>query len=325
LRPRFLAVLAAALVVGAAAPARSGEAPTPLTLDEIGHYFVRDRAAAERFWKDGFGAREMAHPAGKRPLSFITFLSLQVGEPSIMISPKGPFEGMSGTRTPGFYERPEAASGKDAPPVFGVHWVGVRTRSLDEAVKRLEGAGIAIAARDVRLPGDSGARAAMVVDPDGNRVVVVERKGGPETGFGFDHVQLLVASAAENERFFRDVFAGETVVRAPGSAVVRAGGARIVLSEPAALGLRPEDVRKRDPGVFWWGIDHISFLYDDVRAAGKAAVAKGHRFPREPAVLEYFGEPTVYTFGYAFSPDGLQCEMVREEGRTNPRTRVAAP
>ena len=281
---------------------------------------MRDRAATERFWKEAFGAREMAHP-GPRAIAFITFLNLGPGEGSIMISPPGPFEGMA-VGDPGRWRREVVPVTPDLPPAFGVHWVGVRTGSLTVAVSRLKAAGIR-AREGVRLPAEPLARAALVLDPDDNLVAVVERAGA--TGFGFDHLQLLVGSVDENERFFRDVLAGEVGDRRSGTTVMRVGGAAIVLSEPEGLGLRRPDVQPRDPSKFRYGIDHISFLYADARTAAESARAKGYRFPLEPRVLTYFGEPTVYTFGFTLSPDGLQCEMLTEEGRRGPRTRLAGP
>jgi catechol 2,3-dioxygenase-like lactoylglutathione lyase family enzyme len=92
-----------------------------------------------------------------------------------------------------------------------------------------------------------------------------------------------------------------------------------VLAEPEAVGLRREQIVERDPREFRYGVDHIGFLYRDVKAAVAAAKAKGYQFKLEGAPLMYYGQPTVYLFAITFTPDGFQCEMVQQEGRLGAR------
>ena len=314
---RSTALLSLALAVSAAA--QTAPDTQPRNFDEI-HYFLRDRAAGVRFFEQAFGARLMLHP-GRRPLEFIDILNLRPGEPSINVSAKGPYPGMGVLADPKRWQRTVVEPSPDQPPVYGVYWLGIRTPSLEGALRRVSQAGARVRTRSLRIPGEPKARAALVVGPDENLFAIVERPepADPRFPFAFDHLQLLVKSVADNERFFTDLYAGEVTLRERGSAVMKIAGATLRLSEPEALGLRRAAVLPRDPAVFRYGVDHVSFLYEDATPAYQAARAKGRSFLFEPRPLLYFGEPTEYQFGVALSPDGLGCEMLSEKGRRGPR------
>jgi catechol 2,3-dioxygenase-like lactoylglutathione lyase family enzyme len=178
------------------------------------------------------------------------------------------------------------------------------------------------------LPHDILARAAMIEGPDFNQIALVERKQQqrpkPDNtsiwgDFGIDHLMLLVKNAKENEIFFRDVFAGRVIGRRPYVTTMKIADATIVLAEPEAVGLKRNQVQTHDPKKFRYGIDHLGFLYSDVKAAVESAKAKGYRFLLDGARMSYYGAPTVYTFAVIFNPDGLHFEMVQEDGRTKAR------
>ncbi len=302
------------------------KAPPPVLLDDI-HYYVSDRNAAEEFFTGFFGARVMPHP-GPKPLEFVTFLSLRPGEGTIGISPRGPFPGIH-VDDRNRWKREIIEPSEELPPTYGVFWLGIRTPTLIETLTRLEIEGMKVTQRMLSLPHDFLARAVLVEGPDFNRIALVERRDQQVSkphervawgDFGVDHLLLLVKSAKENEIFFREVYAGRVTGRRPNIVTMKVANTIIVLAEPEAFGLKRENVQPRDPKKFRYGIDHIGFLYPDLKTAVSAAMSKGYRFLPEGTRMNYYDEPTAYTYAITLSPDGLPCEMVQEDGRTGPRT-----
>ncbi len=269
---------------------------------------------------------------GSNPLRFVTFLSLRAGEGTINFSPRGPFPGVR----VGEYEswaREVIEPAEDLPPRYGVHWLGIRALLMNRTLTRLEVEGVRVTQRMLSLPHDILARAAMVEGPDFTQIVLVERKPQSNPGannkaiwgdFGIDHLLLLVKSAKENETFFRDVFAGRVIGRRQGVTTMKVADATIVLAEPEALSLKRDRVQPRDSKKFRYGIDHLGFLYADIATAVEAAKAKGHKFLLDGVRMNYHDEPTPYFFAIIFSPEGLQCKMVQEDGRAGPRVKAAA-
>lgn len=305
---------------------QSQKIPAPVLLDDI-HYYVSDRKAAEEFFIEHFAARVMPHPQ-PRPLQFITFLSLRQGEGTINISPRGPFPGIR-LDDPNQWNQEVTEPSEDLPPVYGVYWLGIRSGALNQTLTRLEIEGVRVAQRMLSLPHDILARAAMIEGPDWNQIALVERKQQSRPNaeenavwgdFGIDHLLLLVKSMKDNETFFRDLFGGSVVMRRNHLTTMKVAGTMIILVEPEALALKRETVQPRDPKKFRYGIDHIGFLYADLKPAVELAKAKGYTFLREPATVNYYDEPTAYTLAIILSPDGLQCQMVQENGRARART-----
>jgi catechol 2,3-dioxygenase-like lactoylglutathione lyase family enzyme len=316
------ALLALAIIAGSVFSLSLQKAPAPALLDDI-HYYVRDRKAAEAFFIERFAARVIPHP-GPKSLEFITFLSLRSGQGTINVSPRGPFPGIS-VDDSNYWQRKVFEPSEDLRPKYGVYWLGIRAPFLNLTLTMLEIEGVRVTQRMLSLPHDILARAALIEGPDSSQIALVERKQrkrpNPEDrrvwgDFGIDHLMLLVKSARDNERFLRDVFAGRVIGRRPFVTTMKVADATIVLSEPEALGLKRDQVQTHDPGQFSYGVDHLGFLYTDVRAAVESAKAKGYRFLRDDARVRYFGTPTVYTSAVTYNPDGLRFEMVQEDGRT---------
>jgi catechol 2,3-dioxygenase-like lactoylglutathione lyase family enzyme len=140
-------------------------------------------------------------------------------------------------------------------------------------------------------------------------------------GYGLDHLQLLVEDADANAKLFQDIYAGELIESRNGTRVLKVIDITVVVSEPADLGLDPAAVEPRNVDTkFRYGVDHIAWIFEDVYAAAAAAKAKGYTFTLEPIRFHIRGEPTLYDFGYLFSPDGLQLELMSEQWRVGPRT-----
>lgn len=305
-----------------AVPADTGEtAPEPIMLDDI-HYYVLDRDGATDFFERHFNAREMAQPG--RPLKFIDILQLHPQQSTINISPKGPFEGIA-VSAPGRWEREVIEPSPDLPPMYGVHWLALSTPDLDATLDRLTANGVEVERSARTLPAEPDARAATIYGPAYTLITLVERPDAeyPASGVRIDHLQLLVGDVGANEEFYRDVFGGEVVRRHDGSTVLDIAGTRFVLSAPSAFEFSADEVVPRDPDTFRPGIDHIGFFYEDVRPAYQHAQKQGYEFALEPTRMNYFDEPTPYTFAITFSPDSLQCEMYQQDGRTGPRTDYA--
>jgi catechol 2,3-dioxygenase-like lactoylglutathione lyase family enzyme len=301
----------------------SQRAPLPLLFDHI-HYYVTDRRAAEAFFIERFAAQVIPLP-GPRPLEFVTFLNLRAGEGTISISPRGPFKGIPARGGVGEAIEPK----EDSPPIHGVYWLALRTSSLNRTLTRLEIEGVRVTQRTLRMPHDMFARAVMIEGPDFSNIALVERRDtqGSKRGervvwgeFGIDHIMLLVPDVKITEGFFRNVYAAKVMARRPSTTTLKIADATIVLAEPEALGLQRESVKAPDMQRFRYGVDHLGFLYADIKAAVESAKMKGYTFLSESTRLNYFDQPTVYTLATIMSPDGLRCEMFQEDGRTGPHT-----
>ncbi|MFN7948549.1 MAG: hypothetical protein U0Z53_24565 [Blastocatellia bacterium] len=298
----------------------AGKTPltAPLMFDAV-HYYTPDREAATHFFRELFGARGMAL-AGKRPPGFIDLLSLRPGEGVISISAPGALPGVTANELKG--HPPELMrTAPDLSPVYGPHWLGIRTAALNQALTELEVEGVRVSQRHLLLPGEIGVRAALIYGPDDSLIALVERRGAKgDTPFSLDHLQLLVRSLKENEQFFQRVYAARVLRRYPHTTVMKAADLTLVLSEPAALGLRDSEVQPRDARRLRPGISHLRFLFADVKAAVQAAQSKGVKFQLDGVRLNYDHEPLPYLLAVALSPDGWPCELVQEDGRTGPRT-----
>jgi len=300
----------------------TSEVPEPIMLDDI-HYYVLDRTGAVRFFKEHFKAREMAQPG--RPLQFIDILQLHPQQSTVNISPRGPFEGIAVSEDR--WEREVIEPSSDLPPRYGVHWLALATPDLGATLDRLRTNGVEVERTDRTLPAEPAAQAATVYGPAYTLITLVERPEAdfPESGVRIDHLQLLVDDVEANETFFREVFGGKVVRRYDGSSIMEVAGHRFVLSSPSAFEFSSANVGARDPNTFRPGIDHIGFFYEDVRPAYEHANQEGYEFSLAPSRMNYFGEPTPYTFAITFSPDSLQCELYQQDGRTGPRTSPATP
>jgi catechol 2,3-dioxygenase-like lactoylglutathione lyase family enzyme len=321
----FLACGALLLLLATSAQLHpSQKAPVPLLLDHI-HYYVSDRGAAEAFFIEHFAAQVIPNP-GPRPLEFITFLNLRAGEGTISVSPRGSYEGIS-TGTSSRLKREVIEPKEDSPPLYGVYWLALRTASLNHALTRLEIEGVRVTQRTLSMPHDLLARAVMIEGPDYNNIALVERRNTQRSrtnekvawgDFGIDHIMVLVEEVKTNEDFFRNVYSAKVIARRPSVATLKIADATIVLAEPEAVGLKRESVQSPAPGKFRYGVNHLGFLYADIKAPVETAKAKGYTFISDTFRVKYFDQPTVYTLATIISPDGLLCEMFQEDGRTGP-------
>jgi catechol 2,3-dioxygenase-like lactoylglutathione lyase family enzyme len=320
---RLVAILLSLALAACATQTRKAAdtAPNPLApimLDDLHYYSVKSEELT-RFFTGTMGAKRMREISAN-PLGFIRFYLLSPGQATVNISPKGPFPGIF-VGDPKRWEKETVPPAPDLPPMYGVHWLAFSTRDLAGALERMARDGVHIVSRNFSLPTEPGAKAAAVYTPDFNLVVLVERRGtNAKTDFAIDHLQLLVRDVPANVKFYADVFRGEVLREGARGTDMNIGRHRFVLSDPAALGLAKERVVMRDPKQFRSNIDHLGFLYSDTQPAYEHAVAKGYQFLLKPTPLKYYGAPTPYSFGILFSPDGLQCEMVVEQGRIDART-----
>jgi catechol 2,3-dioxygenase-like lactoylglutathione lyase family enzyme len=324
---RISSLVAIGLVVASSAFAAEPAKPiavdklAPIMLDDI-HYYSVAHPQMKAFFIRHFGAKPMREQP-LNPLTFIDFLAISPTESTINLSPKGPFEGIR-VGDPKRWEKSVVPPSPTLPAMYGVHWVALSTNDLTKALATLEANGVTVAARNFMLPGQPRAKAASVYTPDFNLLVLVERRDAKlNGGFGIDHIQLLVKSVAENVKFFTDVFRGVVRSKNEQATLMEIGRHLFVLSEPPALGLDRAKVAARDPALFRSTVDHIGFLYENADAAYENAAKLGYNFLLKPTLFKFFDKPTPYAFGITFSPDGLQCEMYTETGRTGPRTQVA--
>jgi catechol 2,3-dioxygenase-like lactoylglutathione lyase family enzyme len=298
---------------------------TPALLDEV-HYYVSDRKTAANFFIEHLAARIVPHPP-PMPLDYVTFLSLRSGEGTINVSPRGPFAGIRGSEQ-GEWKRQLTTSGREPPPTYGLHWLGIRTTSFHQTLTRLEIDGVKVSKRSLSLPHDLKCRAALLEGPDFNRLALVEGKQKNRSkaiekaswgDFGIDHLMLLVKDLKANEVFFRDLLGGKVETRRSGVTAMKVADTTIVLAEPEALGIMREDVQARDLDKLIFGDAHIRFLYYDIRPAVSMAKARGYKVIFDGTRMTYFDQPTAYTVALTFSPDGLHIEMAQEAGRVGPR------
>ena len=290
----------------------------PIMLDDI-HYYMSDRDSTNRFFIRHFGARPMAQQP-QNPFQFIDFLLVRPGQSTINISARGPFPGMR-VRDPKRWNRTQIAPSPDLPPMYGMDWLAFCTQNLDVAIAKLKSEGIIFINENFKLPAEPEARAALLWGPDYNRIVIVERKNDNSiTPFGIDHLQYIVEDLAANIKFFSEVYQGKLVRSNKQVAVMLVGGHMFVLATPEGMGHDRSKVVCRSPDFFRYGVDHLGFMYKDIRPAFENAKAKGYPFALEPTRMLYNEQPTVYTFAITSTPDGMQMEMYQEDGRLSART-----
>jgi catechol 2,3-dioxygenase-like lactoylglutathione lyase family enzyme len=294
----------------------------PIMLDDI-HYYVSDtsvREVANNYFKTFFKGRAMAEQ-GLNPLSFIDFISLRPDESTLNISSPGPFPGVK-VGDPKRWLREKIIPSPSNPPMYGVRWLAINTKSIRKTVKKLLKAGYQFAAEDFTLPTEPDVNAVAMYGFDSNIIVLVERPKmkKTKTPFGIDHLQLLVKNLEVNVKFYQDVLGAEIIDKKDRSTVLKIGNHRFVLSEPEALNLSREQVVERDSKKFVANIDHLGFLFDEIEPAFYAAKANNYKVIMEPRMLMYYEKPTPYTFCIIMSPDNLQIELEQEDGRTGGRT-----
>ncbi len=305
--------LIALLAVGSAA------AQQPLLFDDI-HYYQTDRAAANAFYKTNLAAKPMREQP-VNPLTFLDFLEIRPGDATVSISGQGPFEGVKiGDPKRGQRQLVAPQAGQY---VYGMLWLALRTSSMEKTLKALAGRRVPIARLAAKLPFEPGARNLAAYGPDYNLVMLVERPDDRgATPFGVDHIQMLCEDLEANVKFYTEVLGAKLLDRKGKSAKLQVAQHVLVLSEPEDLGLKREQVQKKDRGKFFPGPDLFGFLYDEagLKAATDSAVAKGYRFLMPPTRMNFYEKPTPYTFAILFSPDNFPIELHTEDNRTGPRT-----
>jgi catechol 2,3-dioxygenase-like lactoylglutathione lyase family enzyme len=295
-------------------------AQKPIIFDNI-HYVVSDssvRNVAVDYFKTFFKGQEMAEQP-MNPLTFINLIALRPDEATFNISVSGPFEGLQ-LGDINYLQREESKSKTVIPPMYGVRWVAINTKSIKKTVKKLLQEGYNFAAEDFFLPTEPDANAVAMYGFDNNIIVLVERPAlKSKTTFGIDHLQLIVKNLEENVKFYQDVLGAEIIDKIDRSTVLKIGDQRFILSEPEALGLSREQVTERDSKKYSGNIDHLGFLYDEIEPAFYAAKANNYKIIVEPQSMVYFDKPTPYTVCILMSPDNLQIDLEQEEGRLTAR------
>jgi catechol 2,3-dioxygenase-like lactoylglutathione lyase family enzyme len=290
----------------------------PIMLDDI-HYYVYDRDATNAFFKKHFKAKAMREES-PNPFKFIDFLLIRKGQSTINVSGKGPFDGIR-VGDPKRWEKNNVPPSAEAPPQYGVYWLGFSCQNLAKTVKKLEKKGVVFIDKNFKLPTEPNVKAAICWGPEFNRLVIVERSDSDDK-FNIDHLQLLVRNTDDNCQFLEGVFTAKTVDKMGKTATVAVAKHTFIVSEPEDLGLKREQVQLRDSKKFVSSIDHLGFMYPSVKPAYDQAVAKGFKFLSPPIDIVYFDKPTLYKFAILFSPDGLQFEMFEEKGRLASRTKA---
>jgi len=288
----------------------------PIMLDDM-HYYTLDREACNQFFEKNFGTKAMLEES-PNPFKFIDFQLVKEGQSTINISEQGPFLGIA-VGDPKRWERTLDTPSPNNTPRYGVHWLAFSTSDLSASKASLMSNGVEIINDDFKLP-HSDSKSILCYGPDYNLLVVTESSVKQE-GYAVDHLMLLVKSLDDNLKFYKDVFAGEVIDQADKMATILIAGHKFVLVEPQAIGLTTDQVIERDPKVFRPDLDHLGFLYKNIRKAYAHASEKGYEFLSPPVPINYYDKPTLYTFAITFSPDGLQVEMFSEEGRTASRSK----
>ncbi|MEM9530139.1 MAG: VOC family protein [Pseudomonadota bacterium] len=293
----------------------------PIHLDDI-HFIVTDEAQSVSFFETHFDAREMAHP-GER-FDLVRFLSVKWHDPTITITRTGPYADLPPERNARWQNvRLVPPDGPKTKAFYGVRWLALATPSLDQARKKLLANGAVVSENAVSLPMEPTARAFSIYGPDGAALVIVER---PQVDFGsasfaIDHIQFLTADRDKSARFFMSVFGGSPNEKTEAGTTLKVADATIVLSEPKAFEIDPDDVSLRNrPGTVHLGIDHLGFLYENIQDAVDAAAEQGYKPLFPPTRYVYKGKPTLYTFTAFSSPDNVTIEMVQVDGRIGPHS-----
>ncbi|WP_171036978.1 VOC family protein [Maribacter algarum] len=293
----------------------------PIHLDDI-HFIVTDEEEAVAFFTKHFGGREMAHP-GER-FDLVRFISLKWQGPTITITPIGPYADLPPERNQRWLDAeiivPKSEKTK---PVYGAKWLAISTSSLDKSRSELLAAGVEISENDVSLPLEPKTPAFSIYGPDGFEIIIVER---PEYDFGdakyaIDHIQFLVKDVHATQEQVEKVFAAKQLESQPETVGLMVADAKLILSEPKALGINPKDVSSRlAKGTIRTGLDHLGFLYEDVKSAANEAEKNGYSPIFQPQKYIYKGKPTVYTFSAFKLPEDFNIEMVQADGRVGPHS-----
>lgn len=297
---------------------KSVESIDPIMLDDI-HYYTLDREACNLFFEQNFFTKAMLEES-ENPFEFIDFQLLTVGQSTINISKQGPFPGIR-AGDPKRWERKLITPSPDNAPRYGVHWLALETNDLSKSVRALQANGVEIADYDFELP-HSNAKSILCYGPDYNLIVVTENKSDQFQGYRINHLLLLVDNMTENVNFYKEVFQGKVISKTKHYIMMDIANHQFILANPEALGIGRSHVEKRDLTIFRPDIDHLGFLYKDVHPAYDHAIKKGYSFLSKPVPISYFGRATLYTFAITYSPDGLQCEMYQEVGRTVSRRKT---
>lgn len=288
----------------------------PIMLDDI-HYYTLDREAVNVYFEEHFGTRAMLEDS-PNPFEFIDFQLVRSEQSTINISGSGPFPGIK-VGDPKRWERKLVKPSPENPHRYGVHWLGMGTKNLTLAKNQLKSEGVQILEENFKLP-HIDQPSLLCYGPDYNLLVVTEITADKAvTPYFIDHLLLLVKDLKANVKFFEDVFQGKIQKRNKDWVQMKIANQNFVLATPEALNLDRTGILDRDPTVFQPNIDHLGFLYKSITPAYENAVAKGYEFLSPPIKIKYYDKPTLYTFGITYSPDGLQCELFEEEGRTSSR------
>lgn len=289
---------------------------SPIMLDDI-HYYTLDREKTRNFFIKNFEASAMAQQE-KDKLDFIDFIQIHPLQSTINVSGKGPFAGMK--VNPERWKRKQIDPSPTLPPLWGVHWIAFHTNHLEKNILDLKRNSVQIITEKFTLPFDSTLKGVLFWGPDFNRILLLQSLPKiPMAAFSIHHLLLLVNNVTDNIRFFEEVFAGKLIQKENLWAKIEVGKHLLILAEPEAMGIDRKQVVKRNPKEFRPTIDHLGFLYKDIRPSYHNAVNKGYHFVLKPTNMLFYDQPTPYTFAITFSPDSLQCEMYQEEGRIEPR------
>lgn len=323
MRPRTLLKLVFLFVgIVLCAFVSSDEPSPPIMLDTI-HFFVDDAGKATEFFTKHFDGQLLAKPE-KNPLPSVEYIELRPGQASIAISPRDTYPGMHHPNMARWRRSPAESQPAKKPmqPVYGVHWLALRTENLKLAVQSLEKQGLKIAGRDVRLPGDPAVKAVSFWGPGYTLITVVQRSGERRqyTPYGIDHLLILVRDLPENIKFFQEVYAGKIKRQAPDFCQMLVGSHLLILATPSAIGLPATTIHLPDSAHTEPRIRQLSFLYHDPQPAYQSAAIKGYGFSTRPSRLIYHNKPTPYIAALLRAPDGIYCEMYAEEGRNTART-----
>jgi len=298
--------------------AKIDAARKPIMLDDI-HYYTLNREASNIFFEQNFNSAAMLEES-PNPFKFIDFQLIKSGQSTVNISEQGPFPGIK-VGDPKRWERTLMKPSATNPPRYGVHWLAFTSGDLDATQDTLRKYDVQIVDDNFKMPHD-GSKALLCFGPDYNLIVIKESDAQDQKAYAIDHLLLLVKDMKANVDFFKDVFAGQVIKSQGGYTIMDVADHTFVLASPRSIGIDPTIVLNRDPTVFKPDIDHLGFLYEDLTPAYEYAVSKGYEFLSKPVPINYFGRATLYTFAITYSPDGLQCEMFQESGRTGSRQKL---
>lgn len=315
----FMLVLT--MILASCAPVSEAEQHNPIHLDDI-HFIVTDEDAAVAFFKDHFGGREMAHPGDRFDL--VRFISLKWQEPTITITPIGPYPDLPAERNQRWLDtKVILPQSEKQVPIYGARWLALSTESLSDARKSLLESGVELSEDSVSLPNEPEVPAFSVYGPDGTEIVVVER---PEKDFGearyaIDHIQFLVPDAKAASGFFETAFKAKTIDTDGQTTAIQVADALLKFSEPEVLGISRDDiVSKQTEDELRIGLGHLGFLYADIHGAVEEVEANGIQPIFQPQRYVYQEKPTVYTFTAFSLVDGFTIEMVQADGRIGPHS-----